>query len=507
MDWRRYWEEIKRVYDGLDRRKRLLIGGSALGTILILVLFISLSTRTHYAALFTGLDPADAGAVVEALKADGVNYKLDNGGATILVPREKVYDLRLKLAAQGIPQTGTIGYEIFDQNNIGSTDFVQKINYHRALEGELARTISTLNEVKAARVHLVIPEKRLFERDQKEATASVTLKLKPGHRLTSTQVQSIANLVASSVEGLRPENVTIIDTKGNILSRPRDVNSAVALSDNQMELKKKVEQYYTDRLTQLLENVVGKGKVAVQVAAELNFDRVERTVEKYDPDNMVVISQEQEVQENPDSGASAGGRSQHTITNYEANKTIEKIVQDVGNVKRLTVAVMVDGKYLAPPNGGKGAEPKYVPRSETELEQLREAVKTAIGFSEQRGDEVQVVNLPFDRTQLEQEERALQQMERRLFWERMLKRLAYLLLILGLGFGLYKVVTSFKTILVPHMQPVLSLEPGGEAMTLELPPDIKNNVRLQQTIATLTREKPDDAAKLLKAWLVEEVNE
>ena len=507
MDWRRYWEEFKRVYASLDTRKRLLIGGTAIGTILALVLFIHLATKTNYAVLYSGMDPGDAGAVVEALKGNGVSYKLENGGTTILVPQDKVYDLRLQLAAQGIPQAGTVGYEIFDQNSIGSTDFIQKINYHRALEGELARTICTLDEIKAARVHLVIPEKRLFEKDQKKTTASVTLKIKPGFTLTQTQIQSIANLVASSVEGLRPENVTIIDTKGDILSLPRDSNSMAVLSDNQMALKKKVEQYYASKLTSLLENVVGKGKVAVQVAADLNFDRVERTIEKYDPDNVVVISQESNVEENPASNGQPGGKTQHTITNYETNKTVERIVRDVGNIKRLTVAVMVDGKYVRPPAGGKNTTPKYVPRTEAELEQLRQAVMTAVGYSKERGDEIQVVNMPFDRTQLEQDERALQQMERRLFWEHMLKRIFYLLLLLGIGFGLYKIIASFRTILLPHMRPVLSLDSGGEPVNLELPPDIKNNVRLQQTIASLTREKPDDAAKLLKAWLVEEGNE
>lgn len=483
----------------------LTAGGASFA---VLVLLVWWATRTEFGVLYAGMEPADAGVVIEQLKEENIPYKLENGGTTILVPRDKVYDLRLRLASQGLPQSGLVGYEIFDRNNIGTTDFIQKINYRRALEGELARTISTMKEIKAARVHLVIPEPRLFEEQQKEATASVTVKLGTGHTLSRKQTLAIANLVAASVEGLRPENVTIVDTDGNILNQPRESETFLSMTADQIELKRKVEEYYNQKLTRLLENVVGKGKVAVQVTADLNFDRVERTIEKYDPDNLVVISQERSVEEGTGESGGTSQKVEHTITNYEVNKTIERIVQDVGNIKRITVAVMVDGKYQLPPNAGKDATPTYVPRSEEELQNLREAVKTAIGYDEKRGDQIQVVNMPFDRTHLIAEEKAMRRMERQMFWQQMLKRFFLLLLVLGIGYGLWKIIGSFKTYFVPHTAPVLALETGEEGpMNLELPPEIKNNVRLQQTIATLTREKPDDAAKLLKAWLIEDEHE
>ena len=244
MDWRKYLENIKEFYEKLDKRQRvLLIVGTGI-TLAVFILLTSLATRTSYGVLYAELDVAEAGTIAQKLKEENVEFKLENGGTTILVSKSEIYDLRLQLATQGLPQSGGIGYELFDKNNIGMTDFLQKINYKRALEGELARTITTIAKIKAARVHLVIPEKRLFDEDQKETTASVTTKLRPGLRLTQGETNAIANLVAASVEGLSPDNITIVDSNGRILSQPQESKSLLAKTSNQIDLQNKIEQYY-----------------------------------------------------------------------------------------------------------------------------------------------------------------------------------------------------------------------------------------------------------------------
>ncbi len=506
MDWKKYWEQIKNTFASLDRRQRIfvLLGGLlTAGVISALAVF---ATKTQYGVLFGGLDAAEAGLITAKLNEDNVKYRLENGGTTILVPKSKVYDLRLQLASQGLPQAGSIGYEIFDRNNIGSTDFIQKVNYRRAMEGELGRTITTMDKIKSVRVHLVVPDEKLFEADQKETTASITLRLKPGRRLSPRESQAIANLVAASVEGLSPDNVTIVDSHGNILSQPRKSNSLLGLSTDQVELQHRIEEYYIGKVESILESVLGSGRSAVQVSADLNFDQVERTKEQFDPDNFVIISQQKSSQVAEAGQGTSPDKTDNVITNYETNKTVEHIVEQVGNVKRLSVAVMVDGKYQLPPGAAEDAAPQFVPLSATELDQLSDIVKKTVGFSALRQDEVSVVNMPFDRTSLQADLVAMNDMERGDFWRTWAARVVYGVIIMLIGFGLWKFGKSFQTILTPRTRaPSLSLHAGadGEPINFELSSDIKNNARLQQTISSLTREKPDEAAKLLKAWLVE----
>jgi len=503
-------EQLKAINNRLDKRKRMTIVISAILTIAVIITLVSLTNHIRYEVLFSGLDPGEAGTIVTKLKESGVSYQLKNGGSTILVPDSQVYDLRLDLASQGLPQSGSVGYEIFDKNNIGSTDFVQKINYRRALEGELARTIATLSEVVAARVHLVIPEDRLFVEEKKETTASITLKLKPGRTLSVFQIQGIANLVSASVEGLHPDAITIIDSNSNLLSQPHKSNSLIAMSSNQMEMKQSVENYYGEKLKSVLEQVVGKNRVAVQVAVELNFDQVERTIEKYDPDNVVVISEQRDSQVTNSADGKTPQKSENTVTNYEVNKTVEKIVQDVGNIKRISAAVMVDGKYVPPPAAAKNTPPQYVPLAANELNQMQEIVKSAIGYSAERQDEVKVVNMPFDRTQVEQEKTELTQFEKKIFWEKIIRWVVYLLLALVVVYALWRVIKAFKTVLTsnPTQQPSTFSIPTSsqEAIEMELLPEMKNNLELQKSIAGLTKKNPDDAAKLLKAWLAEDAH-
>jgi flagellar M-ring protein FliF len=369
-----------------------------------LVVLISWVRNITYAPLYSGLDASEAGVVVDKLVQEKVPYRLSNGGTTIMVPSNRVYDIRIKLAAEGLPRSGTIGYEIFDKSNLGMTDFLQKVNYRRALEGELTKTICQLREVQAARVHIVIPESRLFEKDKTEATASVVLKLNPAHPLSKNQIQGIAYLVASSVEGLKPNNITIVDYEGNLLSSNNDGNSLASISGSQMELRQGVESYLETKAQSLLDGVIGQGKSIVRVTAELNFEQVEKTLEEYDPDKLTIRSEERNTE----------GEKENIITNYEVNRTVEHIVGEVGNVKRLSVAVMVDGNYTTTTNGQTGeAEKKYIPRSQEELDRLASIVKSAVGFDDNRMDKLEVASVAFDRAKLEEEQKELDKVEKR----------------------------------------------------------------------------------------------
>lgn len=509
MDWKKYLENIKEFYERLDSRQRVLLMIGTGITLTVFILLTSLATRTSYGVLYTELDAAEAGTIVQKLKEENVEFKLENGGSTILVSKSEIYDLRLQLAAQGLPQSGGIGYELFDKNNIGMTDFLQKMNYKRALEGELARTITTISKIKAARVHLVIPEERLFDENQKEATASITTKLKPGLRLSQSETNAIANLVAASVEGLSPDNITIVDTYGKILSQPQESTSLLAKTSNQIDLQNKIEQYYKNKVESILENVIGSNRAAVQVSVELNFDQVERTAEKYDPDNSVIVSQEKNTQTGEGGNGKIPQKTESLISNYESNKVVEHIVQEVGNIKRLSVAVLVDGKYEVPPGSPEGTEPQYLPMSVTELTQIQNIVKNTVGYSEVRQDNVVVENMAFDRSLITLEAESLSKMERQLFWETWITRLIYGCLLILIAFGLKKFFKQFKSIFNSKSSnsPLFALEspaPAGDPFDLEISADSANSARLQQTISNLTKEQPTDAAKLLKAWLIED---
>jgi len=385
------------LFKRLSTRQIVFIVSVVLVALVGIIGLVSMMNKPSYGILFSNLESQDAAKIVEKLKEKGVPYQLGSGGKTIEVPHEKIYELRLELAGEGLPQSSIIGYEIFDKPNFGVTDFVQKLNYRRALEGELARTILQLEEVEAARVHIVIPEKTLFAEDQKSPTASVFLKLKSGRQPAKESIQGIAHLVASSVEGLDVNNVTILDAHGNLLSSNKEGNSLSALTSKQYELQANVESYLAAKAQSLLDGVLGRGNAIVRVAAELDFKQAERTIEQYDP-STVVRSEETKQDKTVVSDSVQPSTRTSTITNYEVSKTIEHVVDNAGNIKRLSVAVLVNGTYkVVEKNGEKTSE--YVPRSNEQMEQLTDIVKKAIGFDARRNDQVSVVNVPFDTNQ------------------------------------------------------------------------------------------------------------
>ncbi|HZS11886.1 MAG TPA: flagellar basal-body MS-ring/collar protein FliF, partial [Nitrospirales bacterium] len=370
--------------------------------------------------LFANLSPEDGGAIVEKLREMKVPYEIGAGGTSVLVPTAQVHDLRLSLAGQGLPHGGGVGFEIFDRTTVGMSDFTQKLNYRRALQGELARTISQMPEVERARVHLAVPERRLFASEQDKARASVVLSLRGGSTLAKGQIQGIVHLVASSVEGLQPQDVTIVDGHGRLLSDSAG-DGPTRLSGSQLDYQRSFEKDIETRIQSMLERIVGTNKAVVRVSSVLDFRQVEMTEERYDPNGQVVRS-EQRTQEktagingvaggvpgvasNVPSGEAEGGGStsstnaqtKNDTVNYEISRTVSRIIEPVGTLKKLSAAVLVDGTYEQAKAGEKGEETsrKYIPRTAEDMKRIEEIVKKAMGYSAERQDQVEVVNVPF----------------------------------------------------------------------------------------------------------------
>lgn len=396
-------------------RIRLLVGAG----VLLLGFFMMMAFRMSSAGMspiYTGLSLDDSSKIVAELEKDGVPYELSSGGSQISVPSDKVLRLRLTMAEQGIPSGGSIvGYEIFDRSeSFGSSNFVMNVNMLRALEGELARTIASLNGVDTVRVHLVMPKRELFTREKEKPSASVAIKMRGGSSLERQEVASITHLIASAVPGLEPSKVTVIDSHGKLLARG-DGNDMDGASQSSTEYKMSLENRMQQTLEDLLEKVIGVGKVRVQVAADINFDRIVTNSEKYDPEGQVARSVQSNTQKENASdktgkdnvsvsnnlpgaangeGASNSNKlveSTDETTNYEISKTVQNHVKEAGNINKLSIAVLVDGTY---PESADG-KPTYTPRTEEELKQLKALVSSAVGYDEKRGDKIELVNMRF----------------------------------------------------------------------------------------------------------------
>ena len=386
--------------------------------------FIFLATRVSsggMALLYSDLNPSDSGAIVKQLESQNIAYQVKAGGAQILVPSEDVLNLRMTLASNGLPGGGSMGYELFDKSSgLGTTNFVQNVNLVRALEGELSRTIGSIQGVNGARVHLVLPRRELFSRSRQKPSASVVLQLLGGGRLAREQVLAIQHLVAAAVPQLTPEGVAILDNRGQLLARGvgEDGQNSMALqTSNDMRLK--FENRLQRSVEELVQQVVGLNRVRAEVSAEINYDKITESAERYDPDGQVTrstntVSENENSQQSQanqsvtvqndlpaDQANQGGGAASDTsstrrnrseeIVNFEVSRTVTNRVKETGEVKRLSVAVLVDGVYQT---GDDGAE-TYQPRSPEQLEQIETLVKSAIGYDPNRGDTVEIVNMRF----------------------------------------------------------------------------------------------------------------
>lgn len=387
------------------------MGAVAAVMIGIFAIIIMRVSEPQMGALYTDLTFEDSNAIIEQLESMNIPFELKGEGSAILIPRESILRTRMQLAESGLPTGGSIGYEIFDKSDtLGATSFVQNINHIRALEGELSRTIRSLSRVIAARVHLVLPERQLFQRDRQDPSASIMIKVRGA--LDNGQIRAVQHLVASAVEGLSPERVSIVDETGRLLASGMSEQGDGAVSAGLQERTSQIEARLRQQVEEIVSSIVGAGRARVRVAAEVDFNRITRTKENFDPDGQVVRStqtREEAAQTSsreggvsvgnqlPNAGGTEGEANQdqtsatEEVINYEISRSTETEVVEAGSIRKLSVAVLVDGLY-EPNADGKLV---YAPRAQEQLEQIATLVQSAVGYDESRGDTVEVVNLQF----------------------------------------------------------------------------------------------------------------
>ncbi len=537
-------ELLKRFLDHFRNlpvpKKISYVGGTAI-FVGALVFLVYTTNRTDYTMLYSGLSQSDMGEVAQALKAKKVPYRITEG--SIEVPREQLYETRLGLAADGIPKGAGAGFEIFDQQKLGSTEFVQKINYQRALQGELARTINGMSEVQESRVHLVLPEESLFKEDHKPPSAAVVLKLRQGARIDQRQLQGIVNLVSATVRGLEEDKISIISTDGQVLFKKNSPEQSMQMSQNQLERKSRMEDDVRLKVQSMLEQVLGPKKVLARVALDLDFNQVQIAEETYNPDSAVIRSQQRSTESSDGKELSAKGNPdvpinleakllqnspqpestgtapkqkqfnrQREVVNYEINKISRQIVQTPGNVKKMSVAVIVDGQYEMKP--GQDGKPKqtYIARSADEMKSIEDLVKKAVGYSEGRGDQITVSNIPFasDLAGSEMVKAENQYLQLLKSYQKVLLNIALILVILIF------VVRPFMKRFHQVTKEIQQLPPptgmtGSSASALEDPiasllleqPNSKLSLRTQSS--ALVKHNPDKATEIIKSWLKDEV--
>jgi len=506
---------------GLNQRVSVVLAGGAVLAGLAGLSFWA--SRPDFALLYGKLDDAEAAKVLAALDDAKIPYRTGRGGA-IQVPADQVHKMRMQLAGRGIPRGDGVGFEIFDKPNFGISDFVQRANYLRALQGELSRTISQLDEVETARVMIVMPENRLLVDAQKKPTASVFVRTKGNAQLSPSAINSIRFLVANSVEGLKANHVSVVDHMGNVLSENDDNDSLAGLTHNQLGARRNLEHYLARKAEGMLEKVLGPGQAVVRVAADLNWDTITRTEEKFDPDGQVVrssvINDETTVSTTADANGGAAGtasnlaagetngpsanpasnsQTKKKVTNnqYEINKSTSNILQAAGGLKRLSAAVFVAAKFE-----GEGAKRKAAPRTPEELTKLRRIVQSALGLREndpEIKDEITLEEVAFnDQPALELTKKLESDGQRQFYWE-LGRNVLYAGLALGTLLVFFRMLKKTPVSELPVGIPVTALD--SEAHTLGGGRGGKPGVVTAEVLNRLIRENPANMTQAVRAWM------
>jgi len=409
-------KQIGMIWSRLQWSQRLTIISFAAAVLIGLGSLIAFMNRVDYQVLFRDLSPEDAQAIATKLREDKIDFVVSADGTSIQVAaaKEEVDKLRLEVAGSGLARSGRAGYELFDKTQFGMTDFAEQVNYKRALEGELSRTVSSLNEISQARVHLVMPKDTLFEEKKEEAKASVLIRLRRGRELSQSSISGIVNLVSGAVQGLQPKNVSLVDEKGQVLSRPAPAGDGLQ-TELEADIRAQLEKGMIAKVVSILEPVVGKGKVHANASVELDFNSSEQTEETYSPNPQLILSQQKsEERVTPGGGpsgipgtqsniegagvsaASTPGRlRQSETTNYEVNRLVRHTIQPKGQVRRISVAVILDHKPNVTRDDQGRLVTSYAPRTKEELDSCRELVLAAVGYNAERGDTVTLENIPF----------------------------------------------------------------------------------------------------------------
>ena len=526
-------DKVKEVYLRLEFRQRLMIAILLAITFGIIIWMISWSTRVEYGLLFSRLTAEDAQRTMNRLNEMSIPYRLRDEGTSIFVPQDSVYEIRIALTSENIGvRNHGIGFEIFDRTTLGTTEFVQRnVNWRRAMEGELQRTIASINGVEDVRIHLNFPEQRIFREDQTEPSASVALRL--SRRLTENQVQGITNLIASAVDGLEPSRITIIDQDGRTLSENFD-DSLAGISNQQLRIQNQVENQLQTRVQSMLDQMLDIGNSVVRVSAIVNFDQVETTMEIFDPEGQVVRSEEIQLNNITNLRDSVATVNEHQITNFEISSTTSHRISQIGDIKRLTISVTVNHRANRTIDNGREII-EFVERSPDELALIEAQVRGAIGFDASRGDQIMVSNMLFDRAGAEFTRAEQERQERIRQYISLAERGAVIVVLLVLVFVL---ISQFKKIFAkpeeeeeeeeeiiePDFAPAYVDEVGPEGfypegdegmpmgdskiqMTFKPMRDITieqtEAMLLQEAVQKFVIENPEVAVRLIKSWLLD----
>ncbi|MDQ6987649.1 MAG: flagellar basal-body MS-ring/collar protein FliF [Mariprofundaceae bacterium] len=507
-----------------QNRKILLFAAAGL----MLVAFVSMvlwSAKTPYQTLYAGMDAKDAAAIVEYLQKEHIPYQLQGEG-TVLVPTDQVYAARLKLAGQDITPGAASGFELFDkESGFGISDFAQKVNYQRALQGELARTIEIIPRINTARVHIVLGKESAFADRKREASASVMLKLSGSQKMNRQNVSAIQNLVAASIQGLDPANVTVVDSSGNLLSRD-DEQQATGMGQSLQETQERIERRLETRITGMLEQVVGEGQAVVRVTASINRQMREQNIKRFNPDEQVIRSQKETNESRSSSDAGAVGvpgtasntpganpatnaagdaaapapprekaeRGERTI-NYEISSTSEHKVIPSGGINKISVAAIVGGTFTKP-----GDASTFQPRSKQELKTFQGLIERAIGFDEDRGDFVEIKSLPLIEISGQQDQQALAAQENKSFYLELARYgLAGIAMLLLAFFILRPLVKHLGESSENKMQANDKNAPS-EALAALTPTAYAHLETMEKTHQAISHQ-PERASKIVREWV------
>lgn len=493
-----------------------------------------LTQPPEYRVLYSNLTDRDGGPVIASLQQMNVPYKMAEGGGAILVPANQVYELRLRLAAQGLPKGSVVGFELMESQKLGTSQFLEQVNYQRALEGELTRTIQALSSVQAARVHLAIPKSSVFVREQQKPSASVLLTLHPGRVLDGAQVSGIVHLLSSSIPELPVKNVTIVDQGGNLLSGPQNGATNLGLNPSQLEYLRQLEQSLAKRIEEILSPIVGLDNVRARVTADVDFSQSEQTAEIFKPNATpedAAIRSQQSTETSGGAGAGAAGvpgalsnqppgaasapitapagvpasaqtggagagAHKESTINYEVDKTIKVVRQAVGGVKRLSAAVVVNYRKVTDKDGKVSVKP-LTPQ---EMTQINNLVREAMGFNAQRGDSVNVVNTSFSVAE-EPSIPLWKDPETIALGKELLRNLAIVLIVLLLFFKVF--LPTLKEIFAAMPPPPLETAEGAEVhkeelAALQAQSSYDENLKMAKELA---KSEPRIVASVVKEWL------
>ncbi len=525
----------------LSPGRKIALVGTSIVVVVGMVAMAMWAGQTTFSPLMTNLSPEDSKNVQRFLSDKHIPFRVDSTGKNVMVPPESLYDLRLELATQGYPQSSVVGYEVFDKTTLGTTSFVQKVNQKRALEGELMRTINTIRGVKRSRVHLALPQKSAFVEDQKKPTASVVLDLDPGVLLNEKQVFGIANLVARAIEGMDVSDVGIVDSNGKTLSK-NNGDALSAATATQLEFQEKYEGELEKRIEAMLARVVGEGHVAAKVNADLDFSQVNETQTTYDADGSAMMSVEKRTdsmnaarpgaqgvpgaQSNTPGITPAGSSDVKTETNknnevinYKVPQTVRQMTKPSGTVKRLSVAVMVDGKSVKTVNKDGTTTVKNEAWAPDKLKEFEDIVATAAGIDKKRGDLLEIRTMEFTHEDFEEAQKIVAEKERKAYIQNMI-----IYAVIGLTVAMFflfvvrpfikwvteNTIDSVDTFLPQTIEELEKLQknaalPGLEDTVPQLPdrmdPEKVEGEMIKEKIITLVDGNPHKAALILKDWL------